>query len=243
VELAKESVFIHRQSGLVAELHWRLTDTAGLLPGLSATWPSQKVALSPTLGLRTLEPEAQFAYLCVHGASHAWSRLKWLADLGALLAAEDESQRLRLYRRAAALGAGHCPAAALRLCERLLGLPPPAAVAREIRLDRKAGWLAALAVNAMSAGARGQETREAADRPVFADVVLLSQLLFDDGWRFVWSEWRRQAVSVDDRMRLRLGGPLNLLYGPLRLPLWLWRRLRRGRRPPFARSRVAGPRR
>jgi hypothetical protein len=228
VELAKESAFVHRESGLVAELHWRLVDGAGLLADISARWPAQTVVISPALGLRTLEPEALFAYLCVHGASHAWSRLKWLADLGALAAARDEEALARLYRRAGELGAGHCPAAALRLCERLLGLALPGAVSRDIRRDRKAGWLAALAMNAMNAGGRpARENREMAERPLFGDLVLLSQFLFADGWRFRRAEWRRQAIGVDDRMRLRLGGPLAVLYGPVRAPLWLWRRLRR----------------
>ena len=34
----------------------------------------------------TLADEPLYAYLCVHGASSAWFRLKWIADLNALLA-------------------------------------------------------------------------------------------------------------------------------------------------------------
>jgi hypothetical protein len=225
VGLAKESVFIHPGSGLVVELHWRLADAAGLLPGLSARSPAQTVRLSQALALRTLAGEELFAYLCVHGASHAWSRLKWLADLGALLAARDDAGRTALYRRALELGAGRCPASALLLCEALLGVPLPAGPAGEIRADRKALALADLALDAMTHGGGGTEIR---DRPLFAERILLSHFLFADGWRYRWAEGSRQGVSLDDRMRLRLPPAFAFLYAPIRAPLWLWRRLKRG---------------
>ena len=229
VALSKECVFGHFQRDLVVELHWRVADVATLLPDLSARSPAQSVRLSVSASLRTLAPAELFAYLCVHGASHAWSRLKWLADLGALLAGVDEAGRSALYRRAGELRAGHCPAAALLLCETLFDLPLPAALASEIRANSKARKLATLAIDALTHG--GGEI-EIADRPLFTDRILLSQFLFADGWRFHWSEWTRQGVSLNDRMRLRLPPWLAFLYGPIRAPLWLWRRIARLVRRP-----------
>lgn len=229
VALAKESVFRHRQSGVVVELHWRLADAATLLPDISARSPAQCVRLSGGLVLRTLASDELFAYLCVHGASHAWSRLKWIADLGALLAREDDGGQIELYRRSLDLGAGNCSAAALQLCEALFGTPPPAALIAEIRPNSKAGKLAALAMDALSHG--GGEA-EIDTRPLFKDRILLSHFLFADGWRFRLAEWRRQGVSIDDHIRLRLPPWLSFLYGPIRAPLWLWRRIvRRLSRP------------
>ena len=224
VALAKECVFRHRQSGVVVELHWRLADAATLLPGISARSPAQSVRLSQGLALRTLARDELFAYLCVHGASHAWSRLKWIADLGALLALEDEAGRAELYRRSRGLGAGNCSAAALRLCEALFGTPPPAALIPEIRSNSKARKLAALAMDALS---HGSGAAEIDTRPLFRDRILLSHFLFVDGWRFWLAEWRRQGVSIDDHIRLRLPRWLSFLYGPIRAPLWLWRRIAR----------------
>ena len=230
VSLAKESVFRRDDGGQIAELHWRLTDTARLLPGVTAASPSQSVTLSEGLSLRTLAPDALFAYLCVHGAAHAWSRLKWLADLGALLAGETDEGRAWLYRRAVALGAGRCPASALLLCEILFDLPLPAAVARAIRSDAGARRLAALALDAMA----GAGEAEIDERRFFNDRIILSQLSFAPGWRFRLAEAARQSVSLDDRMTLRLPRALAFLYPLLRAPLWLWRR--RGRRDGFRRS-------
>jgi hypothetical protein len=222
--LAKECVFVHRTSGLVVELHWRLVDASGLLPGLSARSAAQSVRLSDTLELRTLAAEPLFAYLCVHGASHAWSRLKWLADLGALWARGDDAARTALYRGACALGAGNCPATAVLLCERLLGVAPPETIAPKIQANSKARSLAALAIDAMTHG--GGET-EIADRPLFQERILLSSFRFADGWRYRWAEWTRQAVSIDDRLRFPLPARLAFLYAPMRAPLWIWRRIRR----------------
>lgn len=224
VVLAKECVFRHRQSGVVVELHWRLADAATLLPDISARSPAQSVRLSQGLALRTLARDELFAYLCVHGASHAWSRLKWIADLGAILAREDDAGRIALYRRSLHLGAGNCSAAALRLCESLFGASPPAALLPEIHSNSKAGKLVALAMDALSHGGGAAEIDT---RPLFKDRILLSHFLFADGWHFKLAEWRRQGISIDDHIRLRLPPWLSFLYGPIRAPLWLWRRIAR----------------
>jgi hypothetical protein len=233
VALAKEAVFRHPGLDCLVELHWRLADVAALLPGLSVCSKTQSVALSPSLSLRTLAHEELFAYLCVHGASHAWSRLKWLADLGALLARGGEAERERLYQRAGDLGAGRCPATALLLCDRLLGVPLPPGRTAEIRADRKAARLAGVALDALAGGGGAELT----DRPLGPERVLLSHFLFADGCHFLIAEWRRQWVSLDDRMRLRLPPRLAFLYTVVRIPLWVRRRLpstRRSRAPPEA---------
>jgi hypothetical protein len=227
VSLSKESVFRRASDGVIVELHWRLTDTALLLPNLSAASPAQVVALSDDITLRTLAPDALFAYLCVHGATHAWSRLKWLADLGGLLAALNDEARVDLYRRGRKLGAGRCPDAALLLCEGVLGLPMPPDLATAVRKDAGAVRLARLAMDAMAGGG----ATEIDERRFFNDRIVLSQLLFADGWRFRFAEAARQAVSIDDRMTLRLPRAMSFLYPVVRLPLWIRRRL--GRRDGF----------
>ena len=84
----------------------------------SCPWPGLQ-------GLRTLGEEDLFAYLCMHGALHWWNRLKWLADVNALLASTPEDGVERLVRAAEARGAGRAAAQALLLCQRLLADAPP----------------------------------------------------------------------------------------------------------------------
>jgi hypothetical protein len=84
--------------------------------------------------------------------------------------------------------------------------------------------LAALAVDALT---HGGGATEIADRLLFRERILLSHVLFADGWGFRWAELRRQGVSVDDRLRAPLPPGLAFLYVPLRAPSWVWRRIRR----------------
>ena len=86
---------------------------------------SRDVLLTDTTGLRTLGDEDLFAYLCMHGALHWWNRLKWLADVNALLASTPEDNIERLVRAAEARGTGRAAAQALLLCRRLWGRPSP----------------------------------------------------------------------------------------------------------------------
>src|SRR5690606_15194640 len=65
--------------------------------------------------LPTLADEELFAYLCVHGASSAWFRLKWIADLAGFLHGRGAQEVDRLADCAAALGAGRAASQALIL--------------------------------------------------------------------------------------------------------------------------------
>ncbi len=106
VELAKDCQFKQSQSGLIVELHWRLVDNPALLSELSVDSESNNVAVSENLLLRTLGEEAMFSYLCVHGALHGWFRLKWLADLSALLATYDEGKVRSTSHRSSSVETG-----------------------------------------------------------------------------------------------------------------------------------------
>jgi hypothetical protein len=224
---AKECGLVHPQTGLVVELHWRLADPA-LLPTLGPGSPHRWVALSKTLAVRTLAAEETFAHLCVHGASHAWSRLKWLADLAAIVAPLEPHQRLTLHRRAIALGGGRCSAVALALCDRLLGVELPVELARAVRRDPRTRALVALAQQTI------QGVREVSERPLAGDRILLSHLLFADDTGFLRGELRRQWTSLHDRRRLRLPQRLHVLYHIARIPLWAWRRLTHAGQHPGA---------
>jgi hypothetical protein len=237
---AKEAEWVHAVNGLVVELHWRLTDTATLLPGLTARSPGLAVAIADgsPLAVRTLAPAETYAYLCIHGASHGWRRLKWLADVDALLAPLGTAQRLDLHARAVTLGAGRCSIVAQALCERLFGLAPPPAIAAAARRDRRARILAWLALTAIRSGGSG----DIAEQPLLRDAILVSQLLFGDGVAFVASELRRQWVGLDDRLAVPLPPALGALYHLARIPSWAWRRMRRSGQTRARAPMVKGPR-
>ena len=109
--LRKDLGFVHQATGLRIELHWRLFLNPHAMAEASIMAASRVVPLAGAAGLRTLGEEDLFAYLCMHGALHWWNRLKWLADVNALLAASLGGRRRapRPRRRSKGRGARRRP--------------------------------------------------------------------------------------------------------------------------------------
>jgi hypothetical protein len=222
--LARDTEWAHRQTGRQVELHWDLAHVQGLLGkhhGLAV--PHQDVVLSPGLSLRTLGDDALLLYLCVHGAGHAWCRLKWLADVGALLASRTGPEIDRLYRQADAQGSGRAFGQALLLCARLFGTSLPSGLARRLQRDPILRCLAWLALSAMT---RGKAEVEIYDLPFGTTLISVSRLLITSNLSNLAQELFRLSVNADDTVNLPLPRPLHFLYPLLRLPLWLRRRIR-----------------
>lgn len=219
VALARECEF-SRPGGSVVELHWGLADGPVLLPSLGVASPSCDVAINPGLRLATFAREENFAYLCVHGAMHGWGRLKWLADLAALLSHETPQGIEALYRRSRELGVGLCPAQALLLCERLFGLELGSAFAAELENSSGVRSLLRYADAAM----------QAADPPAAMTWSrLVVELRLVGGGRAALAQLRYRLVGVHDRIHAPLPPSLRLLYPIMRAPSWLWRRRPGGR--------------
>ena len=170
--------------------------------------------------IRTLANADLFAYLCVHGAQHAWSRLKWLADLNALVAG-NAVDVTRLYRHAQRLGASVCAAQALVLCNRLFDLSLPIDLVEELQADRRVRLLVTIAERTL---ADEYAEAQAARGWVSRMRVLFSQFLLGHGWRFFAAQWQAETVRILDVVDVPLPPKLQYLYPFLRLPLWLWRR-------------------
>jgi len=202
------------------DLQWRAAYNPALLRGVSANSPAQAVTLSGSVTVRTLSSDDLFAYLCVHGAHHAWSRLKWLADLNAIVAA-DGTDVERLYRHAQHLGAGLCAGQALLLCQRLFGLNLPAPLATEIAAKRRAQRLVTIAMKAMTAPHADTEHN---DDVLAAAKIMHTQFLLGEGFSFYCAQLCGLAVGSADVIRFPLPSALHFLYPILRLPFWLWRR-------------------
>ncbi|MGH6822021.1 MAG: nucleotidyltransferase domain-containing protein [Stellaceae bacterium] len=82
-------------SGATVELKTRLQPAAGLLP-LSVPDVLARATVVEVAGARlaTLGDADIMVYLCAHASRHCWFRLKWLADIGALLAGPEPANRL-----------------------------------------------------------------------------------------------------------------------------------------------------
>ena len=198
-------------------------DNPALLPGVDALGPRLMVDIAPGIRLPTLALDELFAYLCVHGATHAWSRMKWIADVAALLKNADEGEVERLYRRSLGLGVGRCSAQALLLCNLLFETRLPSSLAAELRSDPAVRYLVRIALSAMA----GRNAETELDDTVFGTVPIhLSHFLLASGWRYKLSEVRRKTASHQDRSAGLLPRGLHFLYPLLAVPSWLWRRVR-----------------
>lgn len=215
VSVFKESAWVHPVTGLVIEAHVGLARNPRLIPGVGLASPMQSVNLAPGVSASTLEREALFAYLAVHGALHVWKRLKWLADVAALVGREP-CEAERLHDAAVDLGAGRCPAAALLLCHDALGLPLEADFLRRLRADRGAVWLAALGLRFLADNGRDPDFD---NRPGALIAIFISKFRLAPGWRYKVAEALDQLrtppreEAVDWPVWARLAGRLAAL-GP-----------------------------
>lgn len=220
------------KGGVAVELHASLVDNPLLLPSLSVHSPLQDVEVAPGRTLPTLEPGALYAYLTVHGAAHAWSRLKWIADLNALLGDTNVAGVARLHRDAVALGAGRCSAHALLLCARLFGRDLDPALLADLRGDRIARLLAGNALASMMRGGAAVEL----DAKVLGTLPIhLSHFWLARGWRYKAAEASRKLFATGDPGSAHR--PLRRVIG------WLLGRVRsRTSRSGVAPGRVASKR-
>lgn len=219
---AREMQLIRPAGKLLVEMQWRASGNPLLLRGVDARSATQRVSLPGGGSVNTLASDDLFAFLCVHGAQHAWSRLKWLADFNALASA-NTADIARRYRHAQGIGAGRCAGQALLLCRRLFDLALPDALAGELERDGGLQRLAAIALQTLTDEFAEAET----GRGFFSKMrVMRGQFLLGRGMAFSIAQLRTEAVRILDVVELPLPAGLSFLYPLLRIPLWLWRHVR-----------------
>jgi hypothetical protein len=215
--LRKDLGFVHKTTGLRIELHWRLFLNPHALTEDSIMAESRYVPLTDAAGLHTLGDEDQFAYLCMHGALHWWNRLKWLADVNALLPSTAEDSIERLVRAADVRGAERAAGQALLLCQRLLGARLPARLMTKLSKSATLRWLEATALRAMQGERDPHELRFGTTRGS------LSTFLLNPSWRYWLKELNLHLINQTDVLTVPLPERMRFLYPLLRLPLWAGR--------------------
>jgi hypothetical protein len=190
---SKETVWRNRARRSHVELHTGLADHPMLLPGVGIESPRQEVTITPGVTLPTLARDELFAYLTVHGASSAWFRLKWLADLAALLAGAEPTEISRLYRRSQELGAGRAPAVALLLAASLFGTALDESLRREIGSRKINRWLVEAAWRSMAGRSVATELGEVRGGTLW---IHLMQFGLHKGARYKIRELRHQIGAL-----------------------------------------------
>ncbi len=186
---SKESVW-GRADGVHVELHTRLVDNRVFLPSVNVHSPSQTIEVTHGVELPTLAKDELSAYLCVHGASSAWFRLKWISDFAALLHPLHADEIQRLYDRSQELGAHRAAAQALLLADALYGSLDGTDLRARLSEDRSSLRLAE------SAFRQVRKSREPTSKPLGTWRIHFTQLLLKPGLGFKISEAARQVSAA-----------------------------------------------
>jgi hypothetical protein len=120
----KDFSYEHLATGMVIDLHWRLFRNSFLPANARIEEVGEDWIILGSERLPTLPAPRLLLYLCVHGALDGWLRLKWLADIGALVHTMTPQQLNAAAKAAAEQQALPQLSAALLLCHDLLGDDP-----------------------------------------------------------------------------------------------------------------------
>ena len=207
---AKDVALVHPEGTYRIELHNRLFSVDALLPGLALADLRQTVAIGGAR-FRAFDTADLFAYLATHGATTFWHRLKWLADIRAIL---EVSNADGLLERCRVLGVERCGALAVLLCHRLWGVALPKQIATLLAEDSALANLDRRCMQALSQDDGDGSAAETMRR------TAASYLLRDD---FAYKRSLTEAMLYHDRLVARLPLPRALapLYAPARLVDWL----------------------
>jgi hypothetical protein len=214
----KDIVFFNPANGMIVELHWRLFDN----PHLAVSEETRTLKLPTGVCFKALSAPASILYMSGHGAQHAWSRLKWLADLGAMINGISAEQLEAIYQQARVTGLTQAVGQAFILLDELLGTRIPATLLVQARSSRRTRLLADIARRAIES----LSAMEIEDQAFGSTRKSLSHYLLSSNYRYLWSEMTFDFADVP--------GPRTLsrwrILGPfVKLPMWILHRLRLGR--------------
>jgi len=208
---------------LFLEVHWRLTSNSLLMPSdATKLFSCSKEVSVGGASFRTLADEELFLYLCVHGSVHIWFRLKWLADIAALLQRLRPEIIERIARRAQSLGLNRPFHAALILAHGLMAAPVPSDVLAKTCGDQATRKLVVAGCKALNwRGSPG----EPSETPWFNTWLSWHAFRLKPGFRYRVRELQDQLFSPEDWARVRLLEQLYFLYLPLRPLSWTIRKI------------------
>lgn len=203
--------------GVPVELHWRLSAKPRSLPELNARAAHQVVDVGGR-PVKTLCDELLISYLIAHGQQHGWSRLKWLADLNALLVQRTAKEIQSVWINAQRLGLADNASAALLLCNRLFDLQLPAEIVETQGRRRAVERLVRVDLACMAHARGGTELSDVSATQL---ALVLSRIRCATGWRNLAGELA--VIWTQPDVRARYPARLDFLYHLLRIPLFLAR--------------------
>lgn len=202
------------------ELHWQLLDLPFLMARLDVHGDERRVALLGAATVPTFADSANLAYLAVHGAAAGWSRLKWIADFSALLAAQPDPAGSIAAARRHRTGFALDQALLVRHQLFATGLPE--------------GWRDGPRVRRLTQHAMTVIRARSPDRPIERDAAALrairrSRRMLMPGPAYAVALAVRRLRGIEDRQTIPLPRGLHWAYWLLRPLTFAGRAVRRGR--------------
>lgn len=193
----KDIVLWNPAVGITVELHWRLFQNPSILPDVFDAAP-MPVELFPGTRIHALPQPLDALYLCLHGGEHGWARLKWLADIAALLRS-GKADAATIYADARRRGLHRMAGPGLALAHRIYGTPLPIELAGALRRDWRMRKLVDVSMRCLAGDEDGRELEE---RPSATTIKNLSHYLVSSDPRHLWRELR---YDLADRPADRAG--------------------------------------
>jgi hypothetical protein len=216
--ILKDVELVHPATGLIVELHARLNNNAEML-STSIVDAVRSIAVGGGLDLPALSGEPLLVYLMVHGFRHGWVRLKWLADVAAMVSGMAPAELARLLDAMRSRGLYVVGASTLLALRDVMGIELPPGIERDAQRSRRARVCATLAVHQLV------DEREP-DRHMMLNLAMEgTMLLASSAPRYLRGEVVR--LLVDDPFVQHFGGSrkmvaLSVLLRPL---LWSGRKI------------------
>ncbi|MDO8652613.1 MAG: nucleotidyltransferase family protein [Undibacterium sp.] len=206
-----------RQNFPPLELHWRASYNPYEFP---LDWPTLRTAALAQTSLAGLHHEDLLIYLCLHGVTHGWARLKWLFDLPNLIETHTFDWP-RVWQRAHQLDAGLALQQGLLLAQQYCGLHLSAEIRQGFRFKLSPSqW------HLIQLFQQGPELWM--EKPPARIMILtwMHRMRNARQWKaLLWHLMAMLYPSVNDYRLLKLPARLQWLYFPLRPLTWTFRRL------------------
>jgi hypothetical protein len=143
LEDGKDRPFVSRDGHFAVEIHWRFTPRYyPFALDAESLWERLEMCAFEGTPVLSIPAEELLLILCVHGARHRWSSLKWVSDVAFLVSVERELDWPEILRQARGLRVERILLTGLCLAAALLDAALPADVRARIEGDPTARRLA-----------------------------------------------------------------------------------------------------
>lgn len=213
LRLREEFIYRHKEGTFEVDIHWRLIATEGFFP-LGFTEVKNNACDFEIAGatIKTLSPQYTLLYLFVHGAMHAWFRLKWVCDIAQILSQKSVVNWSNLLTSADELGVKRLVFQGALLAHSLLAIQLPAEVLEQAGRDKK---LPGLLRRSRFAISESQDISSRNGLALLQKAFYMMNLKTDFRSKFVSLFWRLRT-SPDDWRLLPLPDKFFYLYYLLR---------------------------